>query len=261
MRIHFHGLDTMPCPYIPGLTARMERMFVEEITAEELESLLAAGYRHFGRYFFRPGCPGCGRCLPIRVRLDSYTPTRSALRSLRRTDRFRIDIGSPKPTEEAFDLYRLHLQRFGEPCAVDYPEFTRSFYHPSPFSRQMTMFDGDSLICSALFDITPQCVSAVYTFYDDTYRRESPGAAVLYRQIDLARSEGLQWVYLGYWVPENRHMSYKSRFRPNQLLVDGLGWTDYILPDGREAFSQRQAAFNAEQYHTLEETCPTDQYI
>jgi len=28
-------------------------------------------------------------------------------------------------------------------------------------------------------------------------------------------------VYLGYWVPESRKMSYKSRFRPAEILLGG----------------------------------------
>jgi len=113
------------------------------------------------------------------------------------------------------------------------------------------MYDGNNLICAALFDITSHSLSAVYSFYSDRYYRESLGSAAVYRQIYLALAEELDWVYLGYLVDENRHMNYKSRYRPNQLLVDGEGWTDYILSDGKKVLSIEGASFNrARNVHT-----------
>jgi arginyl-tRNA--protein-N-Asp/Glu arginylyltransferase len=37
-----------------------------------------------------------------------------------------------------------------------------------------------------------------------------------------AQALGLPFVYLGYWVPESRKMSYKSRFRPSEILLGGV---------------------------------------
>ena len=37
-----------------------------------------------------------------------------------------------------------------------------------------------------------------------------------------ARALGLLYVYLGYWVPESRKMSYKSRYRPSEVLMGGV---------------------------------------
>ena len=36
-----------------------------------------------------------------------------------------------------------------------------------------------------------------------------------------ANRSGLPYVYLGYWVPESRKMSYKAGYRPAEVLVQG----------------------------------------
>jgi arginine-tRNA-protein transferase len=35
-------------------------------------------------------------------------------------------------------------------------------------------------------------------------------------------------VYLGYWVPESRKMTYKARFKPSETLAGGI-WR--VLPE------------------------------
>ena len=45
---------------------------------------------------------------------------------------------------------------------------------------------------------------------------------------------GLGWLYLGFWVPGCRKMSYKASYRPIQLLLGGkwreFGYADSLPP-------------------------------
>jgi len=67
--------------------------------------------------------------------------------------------------------------------------------------------------------------------------KRSLGTYAIVWLIDRARSLGLPYVYLGYWVPESRKMAYKARFRPCEILVGGT-WrmlTDIEVEDGAGA--------------------------
>ena len=63
-------------------------------------------------------------------------------------------------------------------------------------------------------------LSAVYTFYDPDEERRSLGRfAVLWEIAECSRLE-LASVYLGYWIKKCRKMSYKTQYRPLELLVN-----------------------------------------
>ncbi|MBS6928537.1 MAG: hypothetical protein KH152_08575, partial [Finegoldia magna] len=40
-------------------------------------------------------------------------------------------------------------------------------------------------------------------------------------QIEYVKSLGLEYLYLGYWVPHSAKMNYKSQYTPLELLLDG----------------------------------------
>jgi len=65
--------------------------------------------------------------------------------------------------------------------------------------------------------------------------------------IERARSLGLPYVYLGYWVPESRKMAYKARFKPSEVLMGGV-WRVLTEDEiaGREPADTRLMSVSAE---------------
>ena len=73
-------------------------------------------------------------------------------------------------------------------------------------------------------DVTAAAASAVYTYYDPDFQRFSPGSLAVCTLLRLAMERGLRWVYLGYYIAANRHMAYKARYRPNEVLLEAGKW-------------------------------------
>lgn len=223
------------CPYIDGNRATTERLVVDSLGEEDLDALLAAGYRHFGSYFFRPVCHACHACIPLRIPLAGYRFSRSARRLLKRDAPFLVTVERPHPSRAAYELYLDHKRRFEPPPEApheeSYEEFVETFFQAMPFSYQLSVYDGERLIAVSHFDMTSTSISAIYCYYDDRYRRESLGSLAIYKEIETGLARGLDFVYLGYYIRENRHMNYKIRFRPNEILREEGRW-EHLLDAG-----------------------------
>ena len=223
---------TTDCPYIRGRVSVTESFLCRQLGAADLDRALEFGFRHFGVYFFRPVCPTCKSCLPLRIPLSNYEPRRSARRLLARNAGLRCHVTAPAPSKEAYALYRLHLRRFDGQGESSYDRFVQSFFSPLQGNAQMSVYDGDKTVAIMHLDVTALSMSAVYCYYDDDYHRESLGSYAIFRALEMARENGLRWFYLGYLVEENRHMAYKARFRPSEVL-SLRGWVPFMDAEGR----------------------------
>jgi len=103
------------CPYLPERTFVQRYFFGVEADGAETGSLQAAGWRRFGSFFFRPDCPGCRACLPVRLDAAALTPTDSQRRVWRRNQDVEFAVAPLAYRDEYFEVYRQHsLTRFGK---------------------------------------------------------------------------------------------------------------------------------------------------
>jgi arginine-tRNA-protein transferase len=79
------------------------------------------------------------------------------------------------------------------------------------------------LTAAALCDRLSDGISMVYSFYEPTESQRGLGTYMILETIEYARSLGLPYVYLGYWIDGSRKMNYKTRFLPQERLGPN-GW-------------------------------------
>ena len=186
-----------PCPYLRGETVRFAYFFAHSVGEEELADLLSRGWRKFGYYYFRPACPECGKCIPIRLPVRALRPGRSRRKLIRRNGNTRVIIGPPRTPERAFEVYREHsATKFGKSATID--EFMASFYTPScPALQSEYRIDGE-LAAVGFLDRAANALSSVYFVYRRHFKRYGLGIYSVFTESEYARGLGLDYYYLGY---------------------------------------------------------------
>jgi arginine-tRNA-protein transferase len=224
---HFRSAPA-PCLYLAGEVASLECKVLNGVTAEDYQQMLARGWRRFGRQYFRPVCAGCQACVSIRVPVQSFQPTKSQRRALRKSARLSVRMGPPTLDRARIELlqawHAMREERRGwsgewfDPVAL-----LEDFCVPHPCAREFAYLDGATLVGLGIVDETPQALSSVYFCFHPAWARLSLGVASVMREIEVARQKGLRHVYLGYRVQGCPSMEYKAQFRPHEILVGRPG--------------------------------------
>ncbi|KAJ2854130.1 Arginyl-tRNA--protein transferase 1, partial [Coemansia asiatica] len=90
-------------------------------------------------------------------------------------------------------------------------------------SYHMCYYIDGALVAVGVIDVLPRCISSVYLFYDPDYSDLSLGSFSALREIALVRQlhryiPSIEYYYPGYYVPGCSKMTYKSRWRPAEML-------------------------------------------
>ncbi|WP_281646317.1 arginyltransferase [Parendozoicomonas sp. Alg238-R29] len=218
-----------PCSYIPGKDAATQFLDPRlRIGADIAEQLAQLGFRRSGEHTYRPHCPGCNACIPLRVRVQDFQPNRTQRKVLNRNQDVGLEITEPAVTLEYYRLYRRYInQRHQDgdmfpPTAKQYADFLAV---DSGYTKFWEFREKDQLLGIAVTDHFQEALSAVYSYYipDQAYSRRSLGVYFVLRQIMAAKDLGYPYLYLGYLIRECRKMSYKTDFPPLEQLV-GHQW-------------------------------------
>jgi len=215
------------CPYLPDRSFVQHYFFADELDESEYGVLLDSGWRRFGKFFFRPGCPGCFQCRPIRVDVHRLKPSASQRRVISRGKRIVMEVVDPAPSDEAWRVYRNHSKgQFGREESRS--RFEKTFFDRTAVPSLQTEYRLDNhLIALGFLDVSDEGMSSVYFAFDPEWSGYSPGTLSVFRESELARTSGKRWYYLGYWVEGCRSMEYKARFKPHQLYDWDLQHWDY----------------------------------
>lgn len=203
---------------------RVRGFACDSVGGDAYQRLLDAGFRRSGRVYYQPACDGCRACVPLRVPVLRFTPSRSQRRAMTRNRDLTIAIGPPEPSDEKHELYvRYLLSRHDGAMSSDRGSFDDFLYRSSTETIEMTYRDADNrLLAAGICDLTPTSVSTVYFYSEPDAAKRSLGTFGCLQEIELARRTARPHYYLGYWIAECGRMSYKVTYRPCEALgVDG----------------------------------------
>ncbi len=231
-RIHPLGFFRTPpheCGYLTGKNA--VTMFVDPRVRPDKSSytlLSQHGFRRSGAHVYRPRCPACAACVPIRIPVDSFCPSRGQRRVLKKNSDVVLTTKNADFDQQHFQLYEKYIERrhsgggMEDPDPNSYLDFLTASWAETSF---VEFRRGSELIGVAVIDHLDDGLSAVYTFFDPDFGHLSPGRYAILKEIELTAQLGLKWLYMGYWIKDCRKMSYKSEYFPHQKFVDGQ-WLD-----------------------------------
>ena len=201
------------------------RLPARRLGRDELGVRLREGDRRQGVLLYRPNCPSCRACEPIRIETDSFEPSRSQRRVLRRgDDALDVGLAAPSLTPERVALYNRHKVERGLLIGdelVDMEGYKQFLIESCADTIELAYRLAGQLIGVAIVDRADDALSAVYCYFDPDHERLSPGTYSILKQIDLCRSWGLPYLYLGLYVADCSAMAYKSGYFPHQRLIDG----------------------------------------
>ena len=214
--------------------------------------LLNNGFRRYSDFYYINNCESCSECIPIRIHVNDFKPSKSQrVVWCKNQD---LDITLLKKCTDA-DGSNLFIS--DEKCALfrdydayhngaekDYAKMTLAESAEnlnqlvSGYSDVWNMeyrLDG-RLVGVGVLDFAEDAVSGKkalssnYFYYEtaDEIRKRSIGVFSVLKEIELCRLEGIEYYYLGLYLPGCRKMSYKANYKPFELFLDGR-WTSTTL--------------------------------
>lgn len=218
------------CSYLPGQQAIT--LFADPsvtIKTPLYSQLIQYGFRRSGTHVYRPRCPTCNACIPIRIPVDNFKPSRSQRRVWKRNQDLLIRTVAAEYNHEHFLLYRRYMQARHEGGGMDNPDpdkYSEFLLNPYIDACLVEFRLQDKLLAVTSVDKLTNALSAVYTFFDPAETARSLGVMAILWQIHHARQKNLRHVYLGYWIKSCQKMVYKSTYRPFEVHRDGCWQTD-----------------------------------
>ena len=219
------------CPYLPNQVARMPlRMPLKKISLAETDARLADGHRRTGEFLYQTNCPNCSQCQAIRIPVENYQFSSNQRRVLnkgnRKYDQRANDMVGDEQRVRLFNLHRMQRNLSKNDSEIDLEEYLWGFVKSCFRSFEISYWVDEVLKCVAICDLGASSLSAVYTFYDPNLTNDSIGTYSILKQIEFCQQQKLKYLYLGYYVQDCSHMVYKSRFTPNERLIDGV-WVPF----------------------------------
>ena len=207
MSVIAHGLNRSlpfylsgptPCPHLPD---RVERKLFARLTGETEKNdginaaLTRAGFRRSHDIVYRPACNACTACVPVRIPVVAFRPTRSLRRIAARNRDLSFEKTDAVFTDEHYELFNLYQH-------ARHPDSDMAHMTPADFTAMVeegavdthiyelrTPAEGGSkgrLLGCIITDHVRDGFSAVYSFFHPGEPRRCLGAHLILSLVNEA---------------------------------------------------------------------------
>lgn len=201
------------------------------VTPEQLDQLLADGWRHFGTHFFRYNLnvykDEIVRVVPLRIYLSRFELSKSQRRVLRTNSDLECEIGPAVVTGEVHKLFDRHKQRFDHGVPDSIYDFLSHEPHGIPCeTHQISVRDKSKrLIAVSYFDVGNTSTSAIYGCFEPDEHRRSLGIFTMLKVIEYSKSLNKSYYYHGYAYDAPSFYDYKKRFSAVEVFDWNGTWS------------------------------------
>ncbi len=213
------------CPYLPGKMSRNEAYWADTLDGDHYLKLMGRGFRRSGHVVYRPRCRGCQECRQLRILVKDFSATSSMKRVWLKSQDVSMEANLPEMSDEKFAMFSRYLDHQHDSTMSRDMQTYSEFLYSSPTSTlEFSYRLGQRLIGVSIADVVPGGLSSVYMYFEPEFAGRSMGTLSILREIDHCKRSELDYYYLGYFVAGAKTMAYKSRFRPNEILVGNNCW-------------------------------------
>ena len=222
----FYATKEHPCSYLKDQQATTVFVDPNQDLDKQLYSELSSyGFRRSGSHVYRPNCQQCNACIPIRLPVSRFSMSRSQKRCAKRNADLNLSFAHTIDTDEHYALYEKYISLrhangdMYPPSRRQYRDFLTSEWGVTRF---LEFRDEQRLIAVSVADQLEDGISAIYAFFDPDEEARSLGVFNILTLVDWAKETNNDFVFLGYWIKNCVKMSYKTQYRPFQLLVNSV---------------------------------------
>ncbi len=222
--IPLYVTDQTPCGYLDKRHSRSAFVHPSfSLDTDAYSQLIEQGFRRSGDQVYKPFCPTCSECIPTRVAIDDFMPSKSQKRCIKKNKLTTTLVQPAHFKQSHYEMYmryqksRHQVGGMAESTKEDYIDFLASQWCDTLF---VEFFADEKCIAVATIDQFDNALSAVYTFFEPEYAHLSLGTYAILWQIEYAKKQEIEFLYLGFWIKNCQKMSYKNQFQPLQGLID-----------------------------------------